>query len=100
MSLVSFTPSAAITAPITATQSLVTVGGFGTYLRIANIGAGNAYVAFFDPPASAPTVTAIANMCMPPGAVEVFSVPTDVTQVAVIGDATGTSLNVTRGNGQ
>jgi hypothetical protein len=36
---------------------------------------------------------------MPPGAIEVFSVASDTTRVAALGDATGTQFNVVRGEG-
>jgi len=98
MSLLAFTPSAAITIGVTTAQGVAIVQGNGHYLRFANAGAGNVYVLFFEPADPVPTVT-INAMMIPGGAIEVFSVATDRTQVAYMGDA-ATTLNVCRGEGQ
>jgi hypothetical protein len=47
-----------------------------------------------------PTIVAAQAMLIPAGAIEIFSVASDTTRVAFLGDATGTSLNLTRGEGQ
>lgn len=94
-----FSPSASVTVTLTTTQATQTVGGFGRLIRFVNAGAGNAYVGFFEVGQTAPTLTATTSLLIPAGAIEVFSVASDTTQLAVLGDATGTSLNITRGVG-
>lgn len=101
MSLLSFTPGLTTSGPITAGAPITLApGGFGTYLRVANLGPGVAYVAFFTPPAAPPTVLAPTAVAIPPGAVEIFSVASDATAVAALGDGSGGTLSVTRGVGQ
>lgn len=94
-----FSPTASVTATLTTTQGVITVGGYGRYMRLVNAAAGNAYVGFYEPGQAAPTLSATASMLIPAGAIEMFSVASDATLVAVLGDATGTSLNATRGVG-
>lgn len=94
-----FSPSASVTTTLTTTQATVTIGGWGRLLRFVNAGAGNSYVGFFEVGQTAPTLSATTSMLIPSGAIEIFSVASDTTQVAVLGDSTGTSLNCTRGVG-
>jgi hypothetical protein len=100
VSLIAFTPSASITVAPGTTQGSATIVGTGHYLRICNAGAGNAYIAFYEAGQAPPTITAGPSMLVPAGAIEIFSVASDTTRVAYLGDATGTSLNITRGEGQ
>jgi len=100
MSLLAFTPSAAVMVAPSTTQGTATIGGTGHYLRICNAGSGNAYIAFYEVGQSVPTIVAAQAMPIPAGAIEIFSVASDTTRVAFLGDATGTSLNLTRGEGQ
>ena len=99
MALISFTPSASITIALTTTQNNAAVGGTGHYLRLCNGGSGNAFVTFYEG-STPPTIAAASSMLIPSGAIEIFAVASDTTRVAALGDATGTSLNVTRGEGQ
>jgi hypothetical protein len=100
MSLTAFTPSAAVTVAPGVTQGTAIIGGTGHYLRICNAGAGNAYIAFFEASQTPPTLVAGPSLLIPAGAIEIFSVASDTTRVAFLGDATGTSLNLCRGEGQ
>ena len=101
MSLLAFTPSASVTVAPSLTQGSAACGGTGHYLRLCNAGSGAAYVRFYEhdqtPP---PVITQGQSMLIPSGAIEVFSVASDQTLVAYLGDSTGTTLNVTRGEGQ
>lgn len=99
MSLIAFTPNTSVQAAITATQSTITVLGNGHYLRVVNNGPGASWLQFFEVGSSA-TVTSANGMMLPAGAIEIFAVASDTTQIAVIGDSSGTTLNVTRGEGQ
>lgn len=94
-----FTPSASVTAPLSTGQVTQAVPGTGHLLRFVNNGAGAAYVAFYEVGQTPPTVSPTTSMLIPAGAIEVFSVASDTTQVALLGDATGTTLNITRGEG-
>lgn len=94
-----FTPSASVTQVLTTAQSNVTVVGTGRLLRIVNAAAGAAYVQFYEASQAPPTVAAATGMLVPAGAIEIFSVASDTTRIACLGDATGTSLNITRGEG-
>lgn len=100
MPLISFSPSASTTIALTTTQNNATVGGTGHYLRLCNGGSGNAFVRFYEPAAGPPAVAANAALLIPSGAIEIFAVASDQTAVAALGDSTGTSLNITRGEGQ
>lgn len=100
MSLISFTPSTSVTVAPSQTQANTAVGGTGRYLRLCNGGQGNAYVRFYEAGTTAPVMTQATSMLLPSGVVEIFSVASDTTMVAYLGDATGTTLNVTRGDGQ
>lgn len=100
MSLISFTPSASVTVAPGTVPGVAVIPGTGHYLRFCNGGTGNAYVLFFEPSQATPPVNAAVAMLIPSGAIEIFSVASDHTQVAFLGDATGTTLNVTRGTGQ
>lgn len=94
-----FTPTASTTATLTTTQGTVNVMGRGRNIRLVNNGSGNAYIGFYESGTTAPTLTPTTAMLVSPGAVEIFACASDTTQIAVLGDATGTSLNVTRGEG-
>lgn len=100
MSLLSFSPNTSVTVAPSTTQGTATIGGSGHYLRLCNAGTGNAFIAFYEPGAPIPTVAAISSLVLPAGAIEIFSVASDVTRVAFLGDPTGTTLNITRGEGQ
>ena len=100
MALISFTPSASTTIALTTTQNNAQVNGTGHYLRLCNGGSGNAFVTFYQPPGPPPTISAATSLLIPSGAIEIFAVASDQTAVAALGDATGTSLNITRGEGQ
>ena len=89
----------AITTTLSGAQVNITIGGTGHYLRLCNAGGGYAYIWFYEASASPPTVTIANSVVMPPGAIEVFSVASDTTRVAALGDATGTTLNAVRGEG-
>lgn len=94
-----FTPSGSVTLTLTAAQGTTAVSGVGHILRIANAGAGNAYVAFYESGTTQPTLGLTTSMLLPSGVVEMFSVGSSTVQVAYMGDATGTTLNITRGSG-
>jgi hypothetical protein len=98
-STVPFTPSATATAALTTSQNNVTVGGTGRIMRFVNAGAGLAYVGFYEATGTPPTLAAATSVLIPPGAIEIFAVPSDTTRVATLGDTNGTSLNITRGEG-
>lgn len=100
MSLLAFTPSASMTVAPGTAQGQAIIFGRGHYLRLCNGGSGNAYVMFYEADQSVPVVTAGQAMMIPSGAIEIFSVASDTTRVAYLGDATGTTLNLTRGEGQ
>jgi hypothetical protein len=100
MGLLAFSPNTTASVGLTTTQSNVTLGGNGHYIRCVNGGTGNAYLQFYEAAQAPPTVAALTSMLLPPGAIEVFSVPSDTTRVAALGDATGTTLSLTRGEGQ
>jgi hypothetical protein len=100
MSLLAFSPSFTVSQALTTTQSNVTVAGNGHYLRLVNAATGNAYVQFYEASAAPPTVTSTNGMLILPGAIEIFSVASDTTRVAAIGDSAGTTLSITRGEGQ
>ena len=100
MALVAFTPSASITLTVTTAQGNASPGGNGHYFRLCNGGAGAVYLAFYEPGGTVPTIAAATAYLLPAGAIEIVSVATDVTRIAYAGDATGTTLNVTRGEGQ
>lgn len=100
MALLAFSPNTTVAQALTTAQTNIVVGGTGHYLRLVNAATGNAYVQFYEAAASPPTVTSTNGMLLPPGAIEVFSVASDTTRVAGIGDATGTTLSITRGEGQ
>lgn len=99
MSFVSFTPSTSLTVAVTTTPQTVAVMGNGHHLRIVNGGTGNAFILFWEPGGAPPVISATQAMLVPSGAIEIFSCATDRTQLQVLGDATGTTLNVTRGEG-
>lgn len=99
MSLIAFTPNTSIQAAVTATKSSITIAGTGHYLRLVNNGPGAAWLRFFEV-GSPVTVTAATGLLLPAGAIEIFSVASDTTQIAALGDANGATLNVTRGEGQ
>lgn len=98
-STVPFTPSASVTLGLTTSQSNVTVLGTGRLLRFVNGAAGAAYVMFYEASQAPPTVATATAMLIPAGAIEIFSMASDTTRVACLGDATGTTLNITRGEG-
>ena len=101
MSLLAFSPNTTIALALTAVQSNVTtLGGVGHYIRVCNGGAGVAWIRFYETGGSPPTMAAATAMMVPPGLVEIFSVASDTTCVACLGDGTGTTLNLTRGDGQ
>lgn len=99
MTLPSFTPSTSVTVAVTTAQGQATINGTGHYLRFCNGGTGHAFVVFFEPTEGVPVVNPGAAMMIPSGAIEIFSVASDQTRVAFTGDQTGTSLNITRGEG-
>lgn len=99
MSLTAFTPNTSVTTTVTTAQSNISVLGNGHYLRLVNNGPGNAWVRFYEPPSTPPTVAAATSMLVPAGAIEIFSVASDVTRAAVICDTTTAVLNITRGEG-
>lgn len=101
MSLVSFSPSTSVTVAVSTTPLEVTVLGRGHYLRLVNGGTGQCYVVFFEPSAGLPpAINPTTAMLVPSGAIEIFSCASDFTRLMTMGDATGTTLNVTRGEGQ
>ena len=100
MALIAFTPHTSSSWGLTTTQQNLGVGGMGHYMRCCNGGSGNAYLRFYEPGTTPPTVTATTSLLLPPGAIEIYSVGSDGTLVAALGDATGTTLNLTRGEGQ
>jgi hypothetical protein len=100
MSLLAFSPSFTITLGLTTAQNNITVSGNGHYIRCVNGGTGNAYLQFYEASQAPPTLTALGALLLPPGAIEIFSVASDTTRVAALGDATGTTLSLTRGDGQ
>ena len=100
MSLLAFSPSLTVQQVLSTTQVNITVGGFGHYLRFVNMATGNAFVLFYEASVTPPTVTSTNGMVLMPGAIEIFSVASDTTRVAALGDATGTTLSITRGEGQ
>jgi len=100
MVMLAFSPNFTTTQGLTTTQANITIGGNGHYLRLVNAATGNAYVQFYEATASPPTVTSTNSMLILPGAIEVFSVASDTTKVAALGDAAGTTLSITRGEGQ
>lgn len=100
MSLIAFTPSAAVTVAPNLAQANATIGGTGHYLRICNAGAGNCWIGFYEVTQTPPTLTTTASLLVPAGAIEIFSVASDTTRVAYLGDSAGTTLNLCRGEGQ
>lgn len=100
MSLVAFTPNTSVTVSVTTSQSTVSVLGSGHYLRFVNNGGGNVYALFYEPGGTVPTAAVATAMLIPAGAIEIFSVASDVTRVAVLSDVGTVTLNVTRGEGQ
>jgi hypothetical protein len=100
LSLLSFSPNTSLTVSPSTTQAQAIVGGNGHYLRLCNGGTGAAYVLFYESTASVPTVVTTTAMLIPAGAIEIFSVASDTTRVAYLGDASGTTLNISRGEGQ
>ena len=100
MSNLSFSPNTSVTVAVGGTSGIVTVAGTGHYLRFVNGGVGNAFVAFYEASDPPPVIVQTTAMMIPSGAIEIFSVASDTTRVVVIGDSTGTTLNVTRGEGQ
>ena len=99
MVAVAFTPNTAISYGLTTTLGTYTVGGSGHFIRCANGGSGNAYIIFFEVGTTPPAITATNSLMLPPGAIEIFSVTSDTTQIREVGDATGTTLNLVRGEG-
>lgn len=99
MGIPAFSPSASITTTASSTQAPVIVGGYGHYIRIVNAGGGMIYVGFYEPSQSPPTLATGTAMLILPGAIEVFSVASDTTRVALLGDASGATVNLTRGEG-
>ena len=94
-----FTPSASVTVQGADVQVEVAVPGRGHYMRFANNGPGSAWVLFFEVFELPPVVQVGTSMLLPAGAIEIFSVASDTTMVALLGDATGCQLNVSRGEG-
>ena len=101
MAQAAFTPNTSISYGLTTTAATYSVGGTGHYIRCCNGGSGNAYLIFFDTAAGqgVPAITATNSLLLPPGAIEIFSVPSDSTTIRAVGDSTGTTLNLTRGEG-
>lgn len=99
-STVPFTPHVSVTTAASSTQANITVLGSGHYIRIVNAGGGIIYVGFYEPSQSPPTLASSTAMLIPAGAIEVFSVPSDTTRIALLGDASGATVNITRGEGQ
>lgn len=102
MSLLAFTPNAAVeTVCPSGVQTNIVVLGVGRRLRIVNAGAAPVHVLFYEASATPPTVTVPLGMILLPGAIEIFSVASDTTRVAVLNDGTAAAaLNVCRGEGQ
>jgi len=100
MSLLAFTPHLAVSVGLTTSQQNITVAGNGHYIRCVNGATGNAYLLFYEASQAPPTITGANSVLLPPGAIEIFSVASDTTRVAALGDATGTTLNLVRGEGQ
>lgn len=101
MSLLAFSPSTSVTVGPGMAMGTIAINGRGHYLRLVNGGQGNAYVRFYELADGPPSGMVQANsVLIPSGAVEIFSVASDTTMVAFLGDATGTTLNITRGEGQ
>lgn len=101
--LVAFSPNTTVGQALTTSQRLnVTVGGNGRRMRIANSGPGAVYVQFYEASASPPTMTAINSMIILAGAIELFTVASDTTVVALLadGNAGGATANLTRGEGE
>lgn len=96
MSLLAFTPNTSLS--VQAGTGVANVGGRGHYLRLCNAGPGNISVLFFELGTTPPAVDPLRSMLILGGAIEVFSVASDTTQVAYRGD--GAVLNITRGEGQ
>jgi hypothetical protein len=99
MSTLPFSPSASITVAPGTTQGNATIGGTGRYLRICNAGQGNAYIGFYEATQAPPVLAPGPSLLIPAGTIEIYSVASDTTRVAYLGDATGTTLNITRGEG-
>ena len=102
MSLLAFSPSVAIeVACPTGVQTNITVPGTGRRIRMVNAGAAPVHVWFYEAAVTPPVLTVPTSMILLPGAIEVFSVASDTTRVAVLNDGTaGASISVTRGEGQ
>lgn len=99
MPLPVFTPSASTTSAASTSPVPVSVGGSGHFMRIVNAGPGNIFVLFYEPGTTPPAMNYANSMLILAGAIEIFSVASDTTILYLLGDPTGATANVTRGEG-
>lgn len=102
MSLLAFTPNTALELLVGAgLQSNVALPGTGRRIRIANGGGAQVHVWFYEAGTTPPTLLVASSMMIPAGAIEVFSVASDTTRIAILNDGTAASaINLCRGEGQ